>query len=60
MTSRLRWRAIARALGVPRRWIRRDARMARVLHRRHGNDPEQVRWTEALLRDWASDWRREG
>lgn len=60
MTRPIRWRAIARALGVTRRWILRDAQLARGLHRRHGNDAGQVRWTEALLRDWASDWRREG
>lgn len=58
--TRLRWRAVARALGVPRRWILRESRVARMLHRRRGNDPERVPWTETLLRDWASDWRREG
>ena len=51
--SRLRWRAIARCLGVPRRRIRQEARVY-VQHQGH-HDVEPAPWTLPVLREWC-EW----
>ena len=52
--ARLRWRAIARALGVPRSELALHARLLRSGHRRHGNwFTLGNRWTLDGLREWA-------
>ncbi len=58
--TRLRWRAIARALGVPRSELALHARLSRRDHRRHGNWYSILnRWTLPLLREWAADFEPE-
>lgn len=55
--ARLRWRAIARALGVPRNVIAMESHIARRCHRNSGNIMAKIgRWTLPMLRDWASEW----
>jgi len=56
MTS-LRWRAIARALGVPRSELALHARLLRSGHRRHGNwFTLGSRWTLDGLREWSASY----
>ena len=58
--ARLRWRAIARALGVPRSERRLHARILRRGQRRHGNwFALGNRWTLDSLREWAHDFATE-
>ena len=55
--TRLRWRAIAIALGVPRSERRLHARLARGGHKRWGNRmSKRDRWTLPLLREWAAEF----
>ena len=55
--TRLRWRAIARALEVPRSERALHARRLRSGHRRHGNwFALGNRWTLDGLREWAADF----
>ena len=54
--TRIRWRAIARALGVPLCVLRKEARLSRIAHKRHGNMMAKWRWTVPMLRDWAEEW----
>lgn len=50
--TRLRWRAIARALGVPRSWIALQAAVDRHRHKTFGNY-RRPRDTLEALREWA-------
>lgn len=60
MSSRLRWRAIAIALGVPRSERKLHARLARRQHKRWGNWSSTVhRFTLDGLREWAADFEPE-
>lgn len=55
--ARLRWRAIARALGVPRSELALHARILRRGQRSHGNwFALGNRWTLPGLRDWAAGY----
>lgn len=58
--TRLRWRAIARALGVPRSELALHTRILRSGHKRHGNwFTLGNRWTLYGLREWAADFEPE-
>ena len=54
--TRLRWRAIARALGVPRSKIRKHAAAMNSGRRRNLFAPGVCVWTLFGLRCWATDF----
>jgi hypothetical protein len=54
--SRIRWRAVAACLGVPRRAIAKEARFTRRAHKRFGNAMSKYQWDLRQLRWWSTDY----